>query len=73
MCGKVVVVYNDECVIKKLFLTVRGIRKYPEFSAANLVNFQYCHTIHGKQCFATVPKFTFFGFNHINVEQTSAT
>jgi hypothetical protein len=68
-----VVVYNEGFVNKKLFLTVRGIRKCPEFSAANLVNFQYCHTNHGKRCFSTVPKFTFFGFNYVNVEQTSAT
>lgn len=68
-----VFVYNDGFVNKKLFLTVRDIKKCPEFSDANLVNFQYCHTIRGKECFATVPEFTFFGFNHVNVEQSSAT
>jgi hypothetical protein len=43
-----IVVFNDDFVNKKLFLTVTDIRKCPEFSAANLVHFHYCHTIRGK-------------------------
>jgi hypothetical protein len=60
-----VYVYNDGFINKKLFLTVRDIRKCPEFSAADLLHFQ--------ECFATVSKFTFFGISHVNVEQSSAT